>query len=258
MLEIRKKPKTWQFLISFIFVGLLVVPNFAFSISFGAFPKKDVINVNPGAKGKFEILFYSRSEYPTQFQLTLKEYSEGFVVAYPKSFSSDSESMKDEYVLISNEYVKGKVAEIEVTVPIDAKAGEYKILLTAISSEQKSTGSLLNVNAEKTFLLKINVGEVASGSSEEVADRGIGGVKINETASTKEAIGSGLGHETTPSSDESRSQTSQTVEGSKPPFTNPFTGLLTYLFVNKFLFISIVVIIFISILIVVYPTHKIQ
>jgi hypothetical protein len=144
------------FFVSLIFISLVIIPDFAYSVSFGALVKNDMTTVNPGDTGTFEILFYSRSDESMAFQLSLKERPESFDIVYPKNFNLDSEDLKDEYVLISGEYVRGKVVGIDVNIPSNSETGEYGILLNAVSADEGGAG-MLNVNAEKTFLLKVNV-----------------------------------------------------------------------------------------------------
>lgn len=139
-----------------IFIYLVVFPNITLGISFGAYVKNDIINLQPGGHGNFEILFYSRSGEASQFHMLTKQSPEDFIVTYPESFDLDSKFLKDEYVLMSGEYVKGKIVKVSVNVPDDADNGEHIILIDAITSD-KDTEGLLNVNAEKTFLLKVNV-----------------------------------------------------------------------------------------------------
>ncbi len=163
--------------ISAAFVLLVIIPYSGLSISFGAFPKKDIINIQQGGVGSFEILFYSRSEESPHFYLSAKDYPKNFIITYPESFDLNSGFLDEEYVLISGEYIKAKIVKVDVSVPITAKIGEYKILLNAIVSEgrDKSINSL-NVKSEKTFLLRVNVIENSAETTGKI--KSVGGLEV--------------------------------------------------------------------------------
>lgn len=234
-------------LISYTIIVLAIVPSFVFSISFGALPKTDEVGVSPGGTAKFEILFYDRQETSLEFRLSLKEYPEEFNIIYPEIFTSNSEDMEEEYVLISGEYIKGKLAEIDVSVPSGTVPGQYKILLNVISSERQNDGEgwngVLNINAEKTFLLKVNV------MGHDVYD---GTVDTTEETFPVETGKSEINPEIPTSEVGEASQNTEDVERRK----SPLGGLFTYLYENKTPLISILVIVAISVLIVSYPTKN--
>ena len=156
---------TKKFLAVFTVISLFLffVPAPVLSTSFGAFAKKDSVTVNRGYTATFEILFYSQTDEAAEFVLSLTESPAGLDIDYPESFKLDSTELKSEYVVISGEYVEGKVVDVDVTVPGDAVPGEHTILLKAVLSGG-GNGGIINVNAEKTFLLKVNVVSTTSGS----------------------------------------------------------------------------------------------
>jgi hypothetical protein len=139
-----------------IFITLIILSSPTYALSFGTYVKNNEINVLRGGNDNFEIIFYSRDENPIKFSLTLKAYPNGFTITYPESFELNTGS-GEEYILIENEYVKTKTIRINVDVPSDANLGEYEILLTSSSVNPSKQPNSLGVNAEKTFLLKVNV-----------------------------------------------------------------------------------------------------
>jgi len=143
-------------IIGLFFVGLLVIPNFASSVSFGAYPKIDAIDVQAGQSGEFELLFFSRSETSPNFRLSIIESPEDFVITYPEVLDLDSAALEEEYILISGEYVEAKVVKINAGVPSSVNSGEYGVLLKVTASDNGDE-NFLSVNTEKSFLLKINV-----------------------------------------------------------------------------------------------------
>jgi hypothetical protein len=155
-------PKYSRGFICFAVSFLLIVPIIAFSVSFGAFVKKDVIALGRGESGVFEVLFYSQDDDAVEFILSLAETPTGFEIDYPRNFDLNSAQLKEEYVVISGEYARGRVVVVDVSVPNDVAAGEHRILLNAVTSNEDS-GGMLDVNAEKTFLLKV----IVDGSEEE-------------------------------------------------------------------------------------------
>lgn len=152
-------------IISFAIVLLLVVPSAVLSVSFGAFLKRDEVTLHRGETGVFEIFFYSRTDESAGFLLSLTQAPEGFDIEFPDSFDLESPDLKDEFVLISGEYVKGKVVEVTATALNAASPGEHAIMLKVASDGAEDGGGTLGVKTEKTFLMKVNLAGAASGST---------------------------------------------------------------------------------------------
>jgi hypothetical protein len=168
MLEsITCQKKSWRYskiFIGFIIVFSFVVPSVVFSVSFGAFLKKDEATLHRGETGVFEIFFYSRSDESAGFVLSLTQSPQGFDIGYPDSFDLSSPDLKDEFILISGDYVKGKVVKVIVVALNDASPGEHAIMMKAVSNGLEGGGSTLGVKTEKMFLMKVNVAGATSGS----------------------------------------------------------------------------------------------
>jgi len=224
--------KCFKCFVSLIFVSLLIVPNVGLSISFGAYPKRSIVTVLPGDAAEFEILFFSRSGSSPQFGLSVKGYPEDFIITYPEKFDLNSEFLSDEYVAISGQYIKAKVVKINAIVPEDAEPGKYDMLLKVVCSGVEATGSALNVNAEKTFLLEMDV-VGKNGEVKPVDER----VIETESRGYEEA---GLENSSIENAAESEDEIDAVVEepeileesGKRPQH---MTGLITSLLKNKFL-----------------------
>jgi hypothetical protein len=141
-------------LIIFSMLIAMTVPVHA--LSFGSYAKNSEISLHAGGSGSFKILFYTRDDAPIKFVLSVDKPT-NFIVNYPEMIELNSDSSDNQYILIDNEYVNVKSVDVRVSIPSNAETGEYKILLKTSSFSQDAQQNSLNVNAEKTFLLKVNV-----------------------------------------------------------------------------------------------------
>lgn len=149
---------------------MIVLATSVSALSFGTSIKNSSINLARGGTGTFRIMFFTRDSGTVRFSLSLEESPKGFTIDCPEMIELNSDS-GDNYILIDNEYVRTETLEIRVSVPVDAEPGEYNILLKASSVSQENVQSPIGVNAEKTFLLKVNVmGNVAESGPSEISD----------------------------------------------------------------------------------------
>lgn len=246
----KMKLKRFPIFISLIFIGLIIVPNVGMSVSFGAHPKKSLMNLEPGESGSFEILFFSRGEKALEFYLSVREYPKSFTINYPESFNLESGFLDEEYVLIDEEYVKGKVVNVDVKVPDNAKSGEYIILLNVLSVDTESKGGFLSVNAEKTFLLKVKVGS-DSVVEENATIKSIGGLEIAPEISgttSEEPL-----EENITTEEEQKIVEEPETSDKEDKTTNPITGLLALVAENKLVIFTSIVL---FVLVLIYFIHK--
>jgi hypothetical protein len=154
------------------FVIMIVLSSQAYALSFGAYVNTNEIDLYRGQEGSFKLSFYSRDDGPIEFSLSAERYPEGFIISYPETFELNSGSTGN-YIIIENEYVEVKTINVMVSVPQNAKSGLNEILLKAIPVNQDSQEGTLGVNAEKTFLLKVNVlgGDVPASQQTETVEK---------------------------------------------------------------------------------------
>jgi hypothetical protein len=132
----------------------MTMPAQAFS--FGSYAKNSDISLYAGGGGTFEIFFYTRDDAPIRFDLSVEKPT-NFIVNYPETIELNMDSSDNQYILIDNEYINVRSLDVGVSVPSGTEPGEYDILLKASSVSQDTQQNTLGVNAEKTFLLKVNV-----------------------------------------------------------------------------------------------------
>lgn len=161
--------------IGLILFSLIAISSQAYALSFGTHVKNNEMSLYRDQTGNFELTFFSRDEGPIEFTLSLEKRPKGLDINYPESFELNSGSSGD-YILIENEYVEVRTINVLVAVLADAEFGEHNIMLKASPINQDQQDGSLGVNAEKMFLLKVNVlggsppieQVVESGSLEEV------------------------------------------------------------------------------------------
>jgi|GEM_PF-4896398 len=240
--------KMTTMLVIFAFVSLVFIPRFGISAGFGGYPKRATINMRPGENGGFEILFFSRSEDNIKFYLFMSDYPEEFFITYPKSFNLESEFLGDEYVLIGGEYVKAKVVTVLVSVPDDTEPGEYRILLNVKSAGEEVEGTFLNVNAEKTFLLKVKVGEISKLEGAGATKSGNGEIEseVNVPKTEETYDGDLVG------ADEIHNSLNESSSNEAGKTGNPITGLLSYITENSLITLTVISLLSVSLIYLIY------
>jgi hypothetical protein len=198
------------------------------AISFGSILRKDSATVLLGEDATFEIFVFSRNVESQSFRIQLDEYPNEFTISHPVSFDMGSEFLKDEYVMIDGEYVKGRVVVVTVDVPSHSKTGEYDIRLKIVPTSQNGDDSFIDVTGEQSHLLNVNV--IEEKKSQEIGEIAVvGGGSIRESEDSVEGVNEDLvTSEKDLESDDTNVIPDETLTNERPDSgTNPITGLFT-------------------------------